>query len=509
MPDDRVRVRIGETIPVDGVIAFGASAIDLGLLTGESRPVDVGPGDRVSAGTVNVAGPLEVVVSAVGEDTRVGKLVSTIEAMGARRAPIERFVDRLAGVFVAAVTGAALMTFVMWTALDSVTLGAEHAMALLVVTCPCALALATPLAVTVALGRAARRGVLLKGADALERMAHPGVMFLDKTGTLTEGALRVVSWRGDLDAAPLAAAVEAASDHPIARAMAAHVDLEHPAEHVTEELGRGIVGTVDGHRVVVGAPPWVAAKCHDAAHAALDTWVTDTAARGETPVAIAVDGRWVAVAGLSDPIRDDAGDAIAELVALGWDVRILSGDDPRVVERVAGELGIGGTGGVTPEGKTDAVLRARAGLRERAPGGQVARGSDVEQQRQGATVVMVGDGVNDAAAMAAASAGIAVSGAAEIAIEAADVYLRGSSIRSIAGVARGARETLATIYRNLKWSLAYNLVAGTLAAAGVIHPLIAAAVMPVSSLTVLASSLRSRAFHERGDGHVVHREPDR
>jgi len=472
-PDDLVEVRVGELIPVDGVVSRGSSAIDVGLLTGESRPVDVAFGSVVHAGTVNVASPIEVLVTAVGETTRVGKLVASIEALGARRAPIERFVDSLAARFVAIVTLAAVLTFVVWTVLDSVGTGAEHAMALLVVTCPCALALATPLAVTVALGRAARRGVLIKGADALERMASPGVMFVDKTGTLTEGALSVVSWRGDLDAASLAAAVETGSDHPIARALVRHAAPREPARDIREQLGRGIAGTVGHRQVVAGAPAWVATHCHGTA--SLDAWVADTAARGETPIAIAVDGRCVAVAGLADPLRADARPAVDELAALGWDVQVLSGDDPRVVARVAGELGLGGRGGMTPESKTAAVVA----------------------MREHGSVVMVGDGVNDAAAMAAASAGIAVSGAAEIAIEAADVYLRGSSIRAIADTARGARDTLATIRRNLRWSVFYNLAAGTLAATGLIHPLIAAAVMPLSSLTVLASSLRSRAFRER------------
>ncbi len=474
VPDDVVLVKVGETIPVDGIVSAGESALDVGLLTGESRPVDVKLGTRVHAGTVNVVAPLEIMVTAVGEHTRVGALVAQIETLGARRAPIERFVDRLAGRFVTIVTTVAALTAVAWGLAVSPAIGAEHAMALLVVTCPCALALATPLAVTVALGRAARRGVLVKGADALERMATPGVMFVDKTGTLTRGALAVVSWRGDLDAAALAAAVEAGSDHPIARAFVAHVPPASTAREIREELGRGISGSVGLHRVVVGAPAWVAQRCH--AKSLVDGWVADTVARGETPIAIAVDGKCVAVAGLSDPIRPDARDAIADLAALGWDVRILSGDDPRVVTGVGRELGLSATacrGGITPEGKTAAVLAARA---------------------DGTPVVMVGDGVNDAAAMAAASAGVAVSGATEIAIEAADVYLRNPSIRAIAETARGARDTLATIRRNLRVSLAYNLLAGTLAVSGLIHPLIAAVVMPFSSATVLVSSLRSRAF---------------
>ena len=469
---DRLAVRAGETIPIDGVIAAGRSAIDAGLLTGESRPVDVGPGDRVHAGTVNVAGPLEILATAVGEDTRVGALVGKITALATRRAPIERLVDRIAGRFVTVVTVAAAIVFAAWSVV-SPALGAEHAMALLIVTCPCALALATPLAVTVALGRAARRGILIKGADALERLATPGTLYIDKTGTLTEGRLAISTWLGDVDALPLAAAVESGSAHPIAKAFA--TAGAPVATEIREELGHGIAGTVEGHRVLVGAPAWIRKHCargHEA-----DGWVADVARRGETPIAIAIDDRIVAVAGLADPVRADARSALAALTGLGWRVDILSGDDKRVVARVGHELGLELAhchGGMSPETKLAWIDAARA----RGP------------------VAMVGDGVNDAAAIAAATCGIAVSGAAEVAIEAADVYLRSPSIEAIAATVSGAMATLATIRRSLKISLAYNLTAGTLAALGIIHPLLAAVLMPASSLTVLASSLRSRAFRD-------------
>ena len=459
---DRLSVHAGETIPVDGVIASGASSIDAGLLTGESRPVDVGAGHRVHAGTVNLAAPIEIEVVAAGEATRVGKLVATIEAMSARKAPIERFVDRVAGKFVAVVTIAAAITAVF---------SFENAMALLVVTCPCALALATPLAVTVALGRAARRGILIKGADALERLATPGTMFLDKTGTLTEGKLAVTSWSGDVDAAALAAAAEAGSNHPIARAVCRYAEARTPARDVREELGGGVAATVGMHRVLVGSPVWIAKRC--ALHPSVALWIGVIADRGETPIAIAVDGTVVAVAGLSDPIRPDAAAAIRRLEAMGWDVQLLSGDDPRVVDRVGAQLGVRARhGGITPEEKLARVTHARA----LGP------------------VVMVGDGVNDAAAMAAATTSIAVSGAAEIAIETADVYLRAPSIGAIADTARGGRDTLATIKRSLRFSLVYNVLAGLLAITGIIHPLIAALFMPLSSGAVLANSLRSKAF---------------
>jgi Cu2+-exporting ATPase len=381
-------------------------------------------------------------------------------------------VDRIAGKFVLVVTTAAALTLIGWSFV-SIATGAEHAMALLVVTCPCALALATPLAVTIALGRAARRGILIKGADALERLATPGRIFLDKTGTLTEGKLAVVAWRGDLDAAGLAAAAEAGSNHPIARAICRHVPPVGVARDVREELGGGVAACVAARRVLVGSPSWIRARC--TMHPSIDHWVAELAERGETPVVIAVDHVPVAVAGLADPIRADARQAVHALEELGWRIELLSGDDPRVVDCVGEELGIAREarhGAMSPEDKVAAVARAR----ELGP------------------VVMVGDGVNDAAAMAAATTSIAVSGAAEIAIEAADVYLRDPSIAAIADTARGGRDTLATIRRSLRFSLAYNVIAGSLAATGVIHPLLAALLMPLSSGAVLLSSLRSRAF---------------
>ncbi len=477
---DLVEVRASETIPVDGHVARGTSTIDVGLLTGESRPVDVTVGSEVHAGTVNVGAPVLVVATKIGEDTRVGALVAAIDALSTRKAPIERFVDRVAGRFVAVVTTVAVLTFIVWSFLASPLVGAEHAMALLIVTCPCALALATPLAVTVALGRAARRRILIKGADALERLATPGTMYVDKTGTLTAGKLAVASWHGDVDAQALAAAVEAGSAHPIARALVAYAPSSAPATDVREDLGSGIRGIVCGRRVHVGSPAWVRTQTRCALPTA---WIDEVAATGETPIAIAVDGAIVAIAGLADPLRADASVAIESLADLGWRVEILSGDDSRVARNVGARLGLPAercVGNTTPEQKLATIEAARAANRP---------------------VAMVGDGVNDAAAIAAATCGIAVSGAAEVAIEAADVYLREPSITAIAATAAGARATLATIRRSLKISLAYNLVAGSLAVAGVIHPLIAALMMPLSSGTVLANSLRSRAFKLPGARH--------
>jgi Cu2+-exporting ATPase len=475
---DRIAVRANEPFPVDGVVAAGASTVDAGLLTGEPAPVEIGAGAEVFAGTLNLVAPVEVIARAAGEATRVGRLVARLDALSRRRGPIERYVDSVAGRFVAGVLAAAALTVAAWWAITGDPLaGVEHALALLVVTCPCALALAAPLAVAVALGRAARQGVLIKGADALERLATPGALVLDKTGTLTAGALEVVVWHGDAEARRLAAALEATSAHPIGRALAAATRAggEVPDDVVVtaEELGRGIAGTVGGRAVAVGSPRWIAGRAR--VPVPLAATAAALAAGGRTPIAVAVDGEVVAVAGLRDPVRPEARAALAALAAGGWSIEVLSGDDPQVVARVGAELGLPAAvcrGGASPEDK-------------------LAR---IEHLRRTGPVVMVGDGVNDAAALAAATCGIAVHGSAEAAIEAADVCLRRGGIGAVVELVDGARATLATHRRNLALSLVYNLTAGTLAVTGLIHPLIAAVMMPASSLTVLISSIRSRAF---------------
>jgi Cu2+-exporting ATPase len=489
---DRVAVRAGDTIPVDGVVLSGRSAIDAGLLTGESRPAEVVAGDAVHAGTVNLAGPLVVRATAAGEATRVGQLAARIEDESRRRAPIQRFVDRIAGRFVAVVVVVAALTAVGWALLGGgPRAGLEHAMALLIVTCPCALALATPLAVSIAIGRAARRGLLVKGGDALERLATPGVVFLDKTGTLTEGRLRLTDWRGDADARALAAAVERGSAHPLARALVEAVDGDAPipggpergpgatdSTEAHESLGGGVEGHVGERRVAVGSPAWIAERA--TVPRGLQTAVESLARGGQTPVLVAVDGRAVAAAGFSDTVRPDAAAAVEALRDAGWKVRILSGDDPQIVRTVGSSLGLTPAacrGGVTPEGKLAAVREAR----EAGP------------------VVMVGDGVNDAAAMAAATCGVAVHGATEASIDAADVLVRRPGVAPLVELVDGAAATLGVIRRNLRVSLAYNLIGGTLAVSGLIHPLVAALLMPLSSLSVLFSSSHSRGFRGRKD----------
>jgi P-type Cu2+ transporter len=480
-----IEVLAGETVPLDGVIESGSSAVDRGLLTGESRPVQVAAGDLLFAGTVNLSAPVRMRASATGETTRIGQLVARVAELARRRAPIERFVDGLAGRFVAVIATAAGLTWLGWTVLAGRPgAGFENAMALLVVTCPCALALATPLAVSVALSRAARLGILIKGAEVLEQLAEPGVIVLDKTGTVTVGGQRVSSWAGDSSAAALASALEGKSPHPVAHAVRSYTAPASLAvSDSCESFGRGILGTVGTQRVAIGTPRWIASVANVPHSVALHA--TAARQRGESPVMIAVDGVAVAVAGLSDPIRADAAVAIAKIRSMGWRVELLSGDDDEAVRQTGRQLGLAAEdcrGGVLPEGKAahvEALLQRRRG-----------------------PVVMVGDGVNDAAALVAASCGIAMHGSAEASIEAADIYSSRPGVSALVVILTGARATMRTIRRNLRISLFYNLSAGLLAATGVIHPLFAAVLMPLSSLTVLLSSLRSRAMLEQGRAPV-------
>jgi Cu2+-exporting ATPase len=474
-PGDAVEIRAGECVPTDGVVLEGRSSIDQSLLSGESRPRRVEPGDEIHAGTANLGACVRVRVEAVGDRTRVGRLMQLVEQCSRQRAPIVRFADRVAGWFVVVVLSLAVITFGLWLWLDAGR-AVDHAVALLIVTCPCALGLATPLAVTIALGRAARRRILVKGGSALELLARRGTILLDKTGTLTAGRAAVVSFVGDEDVRSLVAALETHSSHPLARALveAFGDDASASVADVEQSTGGGLVGTVDGHRLIVGSPKFV--RCRDVeVPGDMDTAQRDTVGRGLTPVLAAVDGRCVAVIGLGDPIRDDAADALRSLKDLGWQPRILSGDHADVVRAVGRTLGIAeedAIGNAAPEEKV-AYVRAAA---ETEP------------------VVMVGDGINDAAALSAATVGVAVQGGAEASLAAADVYLDQPGLTPIVELMHASRRTVRTIHRSLAVSLCYNAVAASLAVAGVIGPLVAAILMPISSFTVLALAYTSRTF---------------
>ena len=470
MPAMVVEVRAGDLFPADGRVLQGSSGVDVSLLTGESRPVTVAPGDPVYAGTINRSAALLVVVEETGESSRVGRILREVEAGSRRRAPVVLTADRLAGIFVAVVLMLAAATWLWWLPRNPEA-ALDNAIALLIVTCPCALALATPLAITSAIGKAARRGLLIKSADAIEVLGRPGHMVLDKTGTLTEGRTALVRWKGPDWCRPLVMALERHSSHPLADGFLSAWDgLAAPgACDVMQVAGGGMQGTVSGHRVVVGSPAFVGSTAADPESLAghRDPVLT--------PVAVAIDGLVVGLAEFGDRPRPEAGQAMAALRQDGWTLSVLSGDDPAVVRAVAAPLGFPPDaieGGAGPERK----LRV------------------IEAAAVTGPVVMVGDGINDAAAIARASVGVGVRGGAEASLAAADVYLVRPGLSPLVELTRGAARTLGVIRRNIALSIGYNLVGAALAMTGTIDPLIAAVMMPVSSVTVVFASWRSRTF---------------
>lgn len=461
---DVILAGVGESLPADGEIVRGRSRVDVRILTGEARPQRVETGDAVVAGTTNLHAPIEVRLTAVGEARRIARLARLAQEAASGRAPIVRLADRLAGLFVG-------MTLVLsfGTGIVLAAAGSERALtsavAVAVVLCPCALGLATPLALAVAQGKAARRGAMVKGAEAVERLSAVRTIVLDKTGTVTLGEPRIIRWYGlsSLDGRPLldlVAALEAHSTHPLAGAFtAAGSTAGLDVSDVVEQPGMGIEGVVEGLRLQVGGERWLGrgALPHD-----------EPPMADASHVVVAIDGRVVAGAWLADELQPAAIEAVESLRRAGFELVLLSGDRPAAVVDVAARLGIArAEGGASPEDK----LRLLAELRRR---GRVA---------------MVGDGVNDAAAMAAADVGVAVRGAAEPALEAADVYFVSGGLQGLPDVLTVSRRAMRTIHRNVGFSLMYNVVGAGLAVSGWIGPLGAALLMPASSLTVLLSSL--------------------
>ncbi|MBD3867969.1 MAG: heavy metal translocating P-type ATPase [Acidobacteria bacterium] len=477
LPGATVEVRAGDSVPVDGVVLEGNSSLNVALLSGESRPVEVQRSDRVFAGTENLASRLLVEVTGTGEDTRVGRLMKLVEEAGRRKAPVIRLADRISGWFVSTVLLLAAGTALVWWWIDP-GLAVEHAVALLVVTCPCALGLATPLAVSAAIGKAARLGILIKGGDVLERLARPGRIVLDKTGTLTEGKSRLVQWIGDETVRADLAALERHSAHPVARAFVEGVEPseEQPNAILEDARGGGIRGTVDGRHVVAGSPGYMRSR-----NASFPAWaeaaLQEVTTAGLTPVLVSRGEEVLALAGIGDPVRQDSRSTLRRIGEAGWQVEVLSGDYPAVVHAVAADLGIDPArahGGRQPEEKLDYIISAVAADEH--------------------AVVMVGDGINDAAALSAASVGVGVHGGAEAALSAADVFLTREGLSPVAELLDGARRTFKVIRLNLIFSLLYNLIGAVLAIAGRIDPLAAAILMPVSSLTVITLSYRANTF---------------
>lgn len=476
---DLVEVRACESMPADGHVISGESSLDTALMTGESIPRRIGPGDEVCAGMINVSATVRVKVDTTGEETRAGKLMDLVAQASRRRAPIVLFANRISGIFTAMTLVLAAATFLGWYS-HSPFIAMEHSVALLIVACPCALGLATPLAVAVAIGRAARRGILIKNGEALETLAKTGTIFLDKTGTITEGRMQLVKWSGDDAAREYIVSLESHSAHPIARAFLDAWGKSVPiskVEGVRQFASGGIAGTIRGATVQIGSAEYVLSK-QNRIDTQLVREIESCLQRGQTPVLVAIDGIVHGVGGFADPIRTDAKSAIDRLRKLGWDVAILSGDHPDVVRTIAQSVGVGSEdahGGMQPEQK---LARVELALKQ-------------------GCVVMVGDGVNDAAALAAASVGIAVHGGAEASLAAAPVYLGKPGLSAIADLVKASRRTVAVVRRCLCASLLYNAFSVGLAALGYIDPLIAAILMPISSTTVLSLAISARTFEEQ------------
>ena len=478
-------VRPGEKVATDGVVVEGRSAVDQSLLTGESVPVEIGPGESVPGAAINAGGQLVVRAERIGADTALAQIAALVTAAQSGKAPVQRLADRVAGVFVPAVIVLAGATLAYWLGTGaSTTFAFSAAVAVLIVACPCALGLATPTALLVGTGRGAQLGILIKGPEVLESTRRAGTILLDKTGTITEGRMALagvvtVDGTAETEALRLAGAVEHASEHPIARAIADAASSEAalpPVESFASIDGLGVQGVVESHAVVVGRPTLLA-EWGIELDAELAAAVASAQADGKTAVAVAWDGRARAVLVVADTVKPTSADAVAELRRLGLRPILLTGDNRATARAVAAEVGVDDViAEVLPAGKAAVVSKLQA---------------------EGDVVAMVGDGVNDAPALAQADLGLAIGTGTDVAIEASDLTLVSGDLRAAADAIRLSRRTLATIKGNLFWAFGYNVAALPLAAAGYLNPLIAGAAMAFSSVFVVTNSLRLRSFQRR------------
>jgi Cu+-exporting ATPase len=474
---DRFVVRPGEKVATDGVVVEGRSAVAQSLLTGESVPVEKAPGDSVAGATVNAGGRLVVRATSVGTDTALAQIARLVTEAQSGKAPVQRLADRVSGVFVPVVIGLAAATLGFWLGAGQGTAFAfTAAVAVLIIACPCALGLATPTALLVGTGRGAQLGLLIKGPEILESTRRADTIVLDKTGTVTTGRMTLVdvvpaAGEDRAEVLRIAGALEDASEHPVAAAIAAAARAElgtlPPVEAFENQEGLGVVGVVDGHGVQVGRPTLMA-EWSLAIPAELD------GAHGGTAVLVAWDGRVRAQLVVADTVKPTSAEAVASLRELGLRPVLLTGDNEATARAVAAEVGIDEViAEVLPADKAAVVRRL---------------------QEEGRVVAMVGDGVNDAPALAQADLGLAIGTGTDVAIEASDLTLVSGDLRAAADAIRLSRATLRTIRQNLAWAFGYNVAALPLAAAGLLNPVIAGAAMALSSVSVVANALRLRRF---------------
>jgi Cu+-exporting ATPase len=465
----RFVVRPGEKVATDGVVAEGSSAVDMSMLTGESVPVEVGPGAEVAGATVNAGGRLIVTATRIGSDTALAQIARLVTDAQTGKAPVQRLADRVSGVFVPIVIGIAVATLGFWLGYgEGSSFAFTAAVAVLIIACPCALGLATPTALMVGTGRGAQLGLLIKGPEVLESTRRVDTVVLDKTGTVTTGHMALVDVSGDSDGFRRAAAVEAASEHPVGRAIAAAFDGPLPVvEHFENREGLGVSGVVEGRRVFVGRP-------REPLGAELAAALQTAQAAGRTAVVVSVDAVPRTVLSVADTVKPSSAAAVARLRDLGLRPVLLTGDNAVTARAVAAEVGIDEViADVLPAGKVAVVERLQA---------------------EGRVVAMVGDGINDAPALARADLGLAIGTGTDVAIEASDLTLVSGDLLAAADAIRLSRATLRTIKQNLAWAFGYNVAALPLAALGLLNPVIAGAAMAFSSVSVVANALRLRRF---------------